>query len=101
MIKSVLSASILSLLLASSAWAIAPSVKMEPTSNIVDVGYNKGHYKHYNHNYAYRNYHGYAHRNNYGRYRYANRYWGHRYYVRPYNWQTIGCIAVGPVWYCP
>jgi hypothetical protein len=98
MIKSVLSATILSLLLASSAWAIAPSIKMAPTSNIVDVGYNKGHYnkgyyKHHNYNYAHKNYR--------GRYHYANRYWGHRYYVRPYNWQTIGCIAVGPVWYCP
>ena len=21
--------------------------------------------------------------------------------VSPYNWQTIGCVAVGPFWYCP
>ena len=98
MIKSILPATILSLLLASSAWAIAPSIKTESSSTVVPAGYNHGHYnkgyyKHRNYNYAHKNYR--------GRYHYANRYWGHRYYVRPYNWQTIGCIAVGPVWYCP
>ncbi len=36
-----------------------------------------------------------------GKYYYGNRYWGHRYVARPYNWQTIGCVAVGPFWYCP
>jgi hypothetical protein len=29
------------------------------------------------------------------------RYWGHRYSYRPHNWQTLGCIAAGPIWYCP
>jgi len=24
----------------------------------------------------------------------------HRYAHRPYNWQSRGCILVGPVWFC-
>jgi hypothetical protein len=36
-----------------------------------------------------------------GRYWHGGRYWGHRYSYRPYGWQTLGCVAVGPVWYCP
>jgi hypothetical protein len=96
MIKAILPATLLSLMLIPAAWAwpISPTTQIDqPTSNLVQVGY-KGHhgYKHYNHHYAYKNY---------GRYHYGNRYWGHRYYARPYNWQTIGCIAVGPIWYCP
>jgi Ni/Co efflux regulator RcnB len=31
-----------------------------------------------------------------------DRYHGwHRYSARPWNWQTRGCVAVGPVWVCP
>jgi Ni/Co efflux regulator RcnB len=31
-----------------------------------------------------------------------DRYRGwHRYSARPWNWQTRGCVAVGPVWVCP
>src|SRR5262245_41254463 len=25
----------------------------------------------------------------------------HRYYARPPGWQTLGCFAAGPAWYCP
>jgi hypothetical protein len=32
---------------------------------------------------------------------YHGRYWGHRYSYRPHGWQTMGCIAAGPIWYCP
>ena len=53
-------------------------------------------YKHYNKHYNYK-YHG----PKIGRYYHGGRYWGHRYYYRPYNWQALGCIVVGPVWYCP
>jgi Ni/Co efflux regulator RcnB len=34
----------------------------------------------------------------YGHDRYRN--W-RRYSARPWNWQTRGCVAVGPVWVCP
>jgi hypothetical protein len=99
MMKSVLSAAIVSLLALSAAWAlpVSPTATLpQLTSNdIVQVGkkyYNK-HYK-YNKNYYGKKYYK-------GRYHYGNRYWNHRYNYRPYNWQALGCIVVGPVWYCP
>lgn len=24
-----------------------------------------------------------------------------RYYSRPYDWRTRGCVIVGPLWFCP
>jgi|LNFM01.1.fsa_nt_gb hypothetical protein len=30
-------------------------------------------------------------------YRYRNY---NRYYSRPYNWRSRGCVSVGPVWFC-
>lgn len=33
------------------------------------------------------------------RYR-AYRGWN-RYYDRPYRWRSRGCVAVGPIWFCP
>jgi hypothetical protein len=34
--------------------------------------------------------------------RHHNRHHGwHRYSARPWNWQTRGCVAVGPIWVCP
>ncbi len=33
-------------------------------------------------------------------YRHAPPGW-RRYSSRPYGWHTRGCIAIGPVWYCP
>ena len=30
-------------------------------------------------------------------YRYRNH---NRYYSRPYNWRSRGCVSVGPVWFC-
>jgi ABC-type Zn2+ transport system substrate-binding protein/surface adhesin len=53
----------------------------------------KGH-SHHNHNHHH-------HYGDYHKYHYHGRYWGHRYSYRPYNWQTLGCIAAGPIWYCP
>jgi hypothetical protein len=106
MIRSILSAAVLSLMVVSAAWAWpAPSNTQLPTLSSTDLlqvghgggyhgnkGYKNYNYKHYNYNYKY---HGG------GGYHYGNRYWGHRYNYRPYNWQTLGCIVVGPVWYCP
>ena len=69
-------------------------------SPLVQVKDGKGHnykhnYKHCKHNDKHYNY---KYR---GRYHYGNRYWDHRYGYRPYNWQVLGCIAAGPIWYCP
>jgi hypothetical protein len=30
----------------------------------------------------------------------ARRHW-RRYHARPSNWQSRGCIVIGPIWYCP
>ena len=31
-----------------------------------------------------------------------NRYRGwHRYHSRPLGWRNRGCVAVGPIWFCP
>lgn len=59
---------------------------------IVDVEYKK-HRRHYRKG------------NRYGR-NYSNRDRGgppgwRRYAGRPSGWQTRGCLAVGPVWFCP
>ncbi len=64
-----------------------------------DPGRQKNYNKHYNKHYNY--HHNYNKKYYKGRYHYGGRYWGHRYYARPYNWQALGCIVVGPVWYCP
>jgi hypothetical protein len=96
--RSVLSAAIVSLLAITAALAlpVSPTAKPELTSSdLIQVGkkYYKGgkHYKHYNKRYY----------KGGGRYYHGGRYWGRRYYSRPYNWQALGCIVVGPVWYCP
>ena len=44
----------------------------------------------------YRNRHMHRHDRRYDRYRGWN-----RYYSRPYSWRSRGCIAVGPIWFCP
>ncbi len=100
MIKTVPVAAALSLIVFSGAWALPASPTMQPLSvastDLVQIknkwysGKKNKHYKKYNRNY-----------NHYGRYHYRNKYWKHRYSSRPYNWQTLGCIAAGPIWYCP
>jgi len=105
MIKPILSAAALSFALVSAAWALPGAPKAElpalSQSDIVQVGKKGG--KHYGgHHYKYHGgkYHGGKHWRG-GRYYHGGRYWGRRYYYRPYNWQAWGCVAVGPIWYCP
>jgi hypothetical protein len=105
-IRSILPATILSSLVISAAWAapISPNLQVNQFSstNLAQVGYydknyykNKKYYKHHGYNYY--------DKPRYGgpRYYRGGRYWGHRYSYRPPGWQTLGCVAVGPVWYCP
>ena len=105
MIRSILPATLVSLLLISAAWAapISPTSQVSQfnSTNLAQVGYydkkyykNKNYYKHHGY---YGNPYKYKNRNYY----HGGRYWGHRYSYRPYGWQTLGCVAVGPVWYCP
>ena len=116
MIRSTLFAAVLSLTTFSVASAL-PSVAnapMDTTGSVVRVGYDHGHYKGHKNNWNkyhsnnWNKYHGNNwnkyHGNNWkyhNRYHYAGRYWGHRYSYRPYGWATLGCVAVGPIWYCP
>jgi hypothetical protein len=105
-IRSVLPATILSSLVISAALAapISPNVQVNQfSSNNLDlVGYyNKNYYN----NKKYYKHHGYNDKPRYykggGPYYYGGRHYGHRYYARPSGWQTLGCFAAGPVWYCP
>ena len=105
MIRSILPAALLSSLVISGVWAapISPKpINEVSSSNLVHVGYydkkyhkNKKYYKHH----GYYNYKPRYHKGS--RYYHGGRYWGHRYYARPSGWQTLGCVLVGPVWYCP
>jgi hypothetical protein len=101
--KVVLPAAIVSMALLSAAWASpAPLPTQQVKSpNIIDVGY-KGDKKYYkNKNWKYGSKH-YKNKYKYGgHYWHGGKYWGHRYNYRPYGWQTLGCVAVGPIWYCP
>jgi hypothetical protein len=96
-----LPATILSLALMSAAWASpAPLTTQQVKSpDTVDVGY-KGDKKYYkNKNWKYGNKH-YNNKYKYGgNYWHGGRYWAHRYSYRPYGWQTLGCVTVGPVWH--
>ena len=96
MLRSTLFASALSLATFSVASAL-PSVAtppLEPDSSVILVGHGKGHHSGHKRHYS-------NHGNWNKHYHYGGRYWGHRYSYRPYGWATLGCIAVGPVWYCP
>ena len=97
MIKRTLIAACVSLGLASAAFAAPLSPSARPvqgvTSDLVQAKKHKGKYKHYKHYKHHRHYH--------GRYRYRGRYWGRRYHYRPYRWRAWGCVAAGPIWYCP
>jgi hypothetical protein len=105
MIRSILSAAVLSLMVVSAAWAwpASPTTQLTPvaSTDLVQIGYHGGGHKNYNKKYNYKHYNNHYNYHGGGRYHYGNRYWGHRYNYRPYGWQTLGCIAVGPVWYCP
>ena len=104
MTRVILPTVVLSAALVSAAWA-SPALlttQQVKSADVINVGY-KGDYKKYNKNknWKYGNKH-YKNKYKYGdRYWHGGRYWGHRYSYRPYGWQTLGCVAVGPVWYCP
>lgn len=104
MIRYALLAAGVSLVLASAGHAApSPTPQLEQTapSDLVQVKK----YKKYKGK-RWRDYNGwdrrhYRGRYDRGRYHYGGRYYGRRYGYRPRNWQSWGCISVGPVWYCP
>src|SRR5262245_56804082 len=99
MIKPILMAAALSFA-AATVWAlpVSQTATLRPLnfSEVIQVG-NKNKNKNKNHNHNHNNHN---HNHNHGYY-HGGKYWGHRYYARPYNWQALGCVVVGPVWYCP
>ena len=94
----ILPATILCSLVISTAWALpippTPQVNQVSATNLTQVGekkyykkdkqYYKAEKKHYN-----------------KKYHHGGKYYGHSYSYRPRGWQALGCVAAGPVWYCP
>jgi hypothetical protein len=96
-IKSILPATILSSLVISAAWGLpiprTPEVNQASATNLTQVG-EKKYYKKEKNYYK-------AEKKHYQKYHHGGKYWGHRYSYRPPGWQVLGCVAAGPVWYCP
>jgi ABC-type Zn2+ transport system substrate-binding protein/surface adhesin len=101
MIKPILTAAALSFAAATAASALpvsqTTSLRSLNFSDMIQVGdknksKNKNNHNHNHDNHNDNHNHGYYH---------GGRYYGHQYVVRPYNWQALGCVVVGPVWYCP
>ncbi|MEG6507429.1 hypothetical protein V6C03_00415 [Methyloligella sp. 2.7D] len=87
---------------AAASLAVTPAVQYGTDNSdlLVEVGNKKKWKKRYRH--KYHNRHNY-HRHHYHHHRYYRRPppgW-YRYSYRPYGWSRRGCIAIGPVWYCP
>src|SRR5262245_32919866 len=104
MIKPFLTAAAFSFVAATAAWAlpVSQTTSLRPLNfhDLIQIGdknknKNKNHNDNHNHNHDNHN-----HNHNHGYY-HGGHYYGHQYYVRPPNWQVLGCVAVGPVWYCP
>jgi hypothetical protein len=94
MVKYALPVALLYITATTAALALPVSTLPQLTSptDVVQVaskskGKSKGHSHHYHHHH----YH--------GKYRYHGKYYGHRYSHRPHS--IIGCMAAGPIWYCP
>ena len=106
MIKPILIAVAMSFV-AAAAWALplSQTTSLRPLdySDLIQVGdNNKNKNKNDNHNHNNHNHnHDNDNHNHHHGYYHGGRYYGHQYVVRPYNWQALGCVVVGPVWYCP
>lgn len=102
MFKSILTAAIVSVGVASAALAVPSAPATSPvtsaSTDVLQVKANKN-YKKGKWNKGHAN----KRRNKYvaaHKYRYAPNNW-HRYSYRPLRWQARGCIVVGALWYCP
>jgi len=104
MFKSILTAAIISVGVASAALAVPSAPSTSPvasaSTDLLQVKASKN-YKKGNKGHAYR--HANRQHNKYAaahKYRYAPKNW-HHYNYRPLAWQPRGCIVVGALWYCP
>ncbi len=118
MLKYVIAALTVALLAFSGAQAapqatsltVTPAVAHGDSADmLVEVGnkkWKKRHYNHYKYNKRYKHPRYYGHRYDRDRYYHHHHYrrpppgW-RRYSYQPYGWGRRGCIAIGPVWYCP
>ena len=87
---------------AASALPVSQTTSLRPLnfSDLIQLAQkdkNKNQNQDHNHNH---NHNHDNHNHNHG-YHHGGRYFGHRYYARPYNWQALGCVVVGPDWCCP
>lgn len=99
MLKSILTAAIVTVGLSSTAIALpaAPSSsQLTVSSDVIQV--RKGDWNNKRNWNKKGNWQGKRH---YNRNYYGGRHYKHRYSARPYGWQRRGCIVVGPAWLCP
>jgi hypothetical protein len=103
MMKSIIAASVLSLGVASAAYALPAHVATPSQANASDVVQVRKDWK--NNDWKRNNW---KHGNNWRkynkhRYSYGGRapYGWHSYSYRPYGWANRGCVIFGPLWYCP
>jgi len=102
MLKSILTAAIISVGVASAALAVPSAPSTSPvasaSTDLLQIKSGKNYKKgKMNKGHAYRHQKRYAAAH---KYRYAPKNW-HRYSYRPLGWQPRGCIVVGALWYCP
>ncbi len=106
--KFAVATAIVFLTVTTAAWALPGTVSapQRGATDLVQVsskgkGKGKSHYVKKDHHHHHHHGHVQFRKSSNGKYWYGNRYWGKRYVVRPYNYHTLGCIAVGAFWYCP
>jgi hypothetical protein len=98
MFKAIVAASAITLATAAAGTAAPISATAVTLDNgaqslVIDVrDRDRDRHRHHSRRHDRRHHYGHAH----------DRYRGwHRYSARPWNWQTRGCVAIGPVWVCP
>ena len=107
MLKSIMTAAILSVGLATAAIALPASPGSQPsaTSDVIQIKKgdwdNRGKWK--KNKWSRNNHRNYGHSRNYRKgyaYRSPPPGWN-RYAARPWGWQRRGCVSIGPAWFCP
>ncbi|XSG83473.1 MAG: hypothetical protein ACPW61_06755 [Methyloligella sp. ZOD6] len=86
--------------------AIAPSLAMQTGEGNANLVTPVGHWRHHD-DWHHRRYHDRHYWDRHAEYHHHHHHYRrpppgwYRYSYRPYGWENRGCMAVGPVWYCP
>lgn len=100
MLKTIIPAAVISVMAATASWAAVPAAPAQAVTqmetNLVEVQQQKRKARRQIRRQRIQNR---RYRAGY-RYRSAPAGW-RRYDARPYDWQTRGCVIVGPIWFCP